>query len=123
MPAILKSDRINYLPKHKRYHYAGALWLPSKRRQYEGEGIMDIIKMISNNKDLISTVASTTGNVIDAVGKTACTTIDTVKKIRELNQRDSVPSSQVEEKKVYHKRAPISFDPAKNGTGFFYLNK
>ena len=81
MPAILKSDRINYLPKHKRYHYAGALWLPSKRRQYEGEGIMDIIKMISNNKDLISSVASTTGNVIDAIGKTAGTTIDTVKRL------------------------------------------
>ena len=89
----------------------GAFYLP--RRQYDGNGIFgDIIKFVSDNKDTIKNIAGVASTIADTVGKVGSTTLDIVKKSREL------------------KRPPAIIDDAMNrvlnssevkGSGFFYV--
>ena len=122
MVFVHDSDKYNYYDKQKRVDlvkysngvkkiYEGtAIYLP--RRIYKRENIFsDIFNFIAKNKDTISNVASAASSVADSVEKIGNTTIDTIKKIKEL-------------------RKPAISDDAMNkvlnasevkGSGFFYV--
>ena len=105
MTILTKADKINYLSKQKtintikygngftRYGqgpsslvFGEALYLPKLR--YNGDGILDSIgSFLINNKDNINAIANTVGTVTDSVGKVAGTTIDIVRKARELKNQ------------------------------------
>ena len=54
---------------------------------YNGENLFgNIIKFISDNKDTISNISNVAGTVADAVSKVGSTTLDLVKKSRELRK-------------------------------------
>ena len=80
-----KVDIIKYSNGVKKIVEGSAFYLP--RRQYNGENLFgDIIKFVSDNKDTISNIAGVAGTVADAVGKVGSTTLDIVKKARELRK-------------------------------------
>ena len=85
MPAILKSDRKHYVArKHYRggRFHGGAAWLPRKR--CDGDGFLDLLKLVVANKDNIMNGAQAVGSIIDTTGKVANTAIDVVKNIKAL---------------------------------------
>ena len=78
-----KVDIIKYSNNVKKIHEGGAFYLP--RRHYDNEGIFsDIIKFVSDNKDTIKNIGGVAASVADTVGKVGSTTLDIVKKAREL---------------------------------------
>ena len=63
----------------------GAFYLP--RRLYDGDGLFnDIVKFVFDNKDTIKNIAGVASSVADTVGKVGSTTLDLVKKSRELRK-------------------------------------
>ncbi len=69
MPIIFECDHNKYIPKKMTKTYSGkALYLP-KSKCKDGDGIMDIFKLIANNKELISEIAGPAGSVLDARSK------------------------------------------------------
>ena len=81
-----KVKTIRYSNGVKKIFEGQAIYLP--RRVYEGENIFgDIFNFIAKNKDTISNVASATSSVVDSIGKIGNTTLDTIKKIKELKNK------------------------------------
>ena len=79
-------DIIKYSNGIKKIHKGGEFYL--LRRQYNGENIYgDIIKFVSDNKDTIKNIAGVASSVADTVNKVESTTLDIVKKARELKNR------------------------------------
>ena len=80
-----KVDIIKYSNGVKKVVEGSAFYLP--RRMYNGENLFgDIIKFVSDNKDVIKNITGVAGTVADAVGKVGSTTLDIVKKARELRK-------------------------------------
>ena len=89
----------------------GAFYLP--KRLYEGESIFgDIVHFIANNKDTISNVASAASSVVDSVGNIGSNTIDVVRKIKELKNKQPITDEAVN--KVLNASEVKS-------SGFFYV--
>ena len=89
----------------------GAFYLP--KRLYEGESIFgDIVHFIANNKDTISNVASSASSVVDSVGNIGSNTIDVVRKIKELKNKQPITDEAVN--KVLNASEVKS-------SGFFYV--
>ncbi len=132
MPIIHKNEMYKYKPKQQlreqikfgngvsNFYDGRSLYLPKKQYYGEGEGqgLGDIIKFVSENKDLIKDIASTAGSVADTVGKVGTNTIDIIKKIKELKQQGI--SNSALEQVLNSKPKEVS---EKKGTGFFYLQK
>ncbi len=136
MVIIHKSEQYKYKPKQQgkeliKYgngiastNNGKALYLPKRQFFSEGQGMLDdTIKFISENKDLIKDVASTVGTVVDSAGKAATTTLDIIKKARELkNQGISNEALQeVLNRKPKSSTQSISQSDQKTGAGFFYI--
>ena len=80
-----KVETIRYSNGVKKIYEGEAIYLP--RRVYEGENIFgDIFNFIAKNKDTITNGASATSSVVDSIGKIGNTTLDTIKKIKELKK-------------------------------------
>ena len=85
------------------------------RRLYDGDGLFDnIVKFESDNKDTIKHIAGVAGTVADAVGKIGTNTIDVVKKIKELKNKQPITNEAIN--KV------LNASEVK-GSGFFYVWK
>ena len=121
MTILTKADKINYLSKQQKINtikYGNgvnrsfsweALYLPKLRY---GDGVLDIIgSFLINNKDTIHAIANTVGTVSDSIGKVAGTTIDIVKKARELKNQGL--SNETAEKFLK--------ETTKTGSGFYYI--
>ena len=81
-----KIELIKYSNGVKTVYNGKAIYLP--RRSYEGDNVFsDIFNFIAKNKDTISNVASGTSSVVDSIGKVGNTTLDLVKKARELKSK------------------------------------
>ena len=86
MPIIFEQDKNKYTPKRLNKTFTGkALYLP-KSKCKDGDGIMDIFKLIANNKDLISSVAGSAGSVIDAGSKLSNLTLDSISKVKDIRK-------------------------------------
>ena len=105
-----KVELIKYSNGVKNIYDGKAIYLP--RRVYEGENVFsDIFNFISKNKDTIGNIASATSSVVDSVGKIGNTTLDTIKKIKELRKpaiTDDVINKVINASEV-------------KGSGFFYV--
>ena len=87
MPIIFEQDKNKYTPKRLNKTCTGkALYLP-KSKCKDGDGIMDIFKLIANNKDLISSVAGSAGSVIDAGSKLSNLTLDSISKVNDIRKK------------------------------------
>ena len=101
-------DIIKYSNIVKKIHEGGAFYLP--RRQHDGENILgDIIKFVSDNKDTIKAITGVTSSVADTIGKAGSTTLDSVKKARELKNRPPAITEEETDKVL------------KAGSGFYYV--
>ena len=101
-------DIIKYSNGVKKIHEGGAFYLP--RRQYDGENIFgDIIKFVSDNKDTIKAITGVTSSVTDTIGKVGSTTLDIVKKARDLKNRPPAITEEATDKVL------------KAGSGFYYV--
>ena len=69
----------------------------------------DIIKFVSDNKDTIKNIAGVASSVSDTVGKVGSTTLDIVKKARELKNCPPAITEEATEKVM------------KAGSGFYYV--
>jgi hypothetical protein len=101
MPPVIvhKHESYKYTPKQRRINeirfgngisnpYDGrSLFLPKKQYYSQGEGLGDIMNFVSENKDLIQNIAGAVGSVVDTVGKVGTTTVDIIRKIKELKQQ------------------------------------
>ena len=106
-----KVDLIKYSNGVKTVYDGSAIYLP--RRLYNGDGLFDnIVKFVSNNRDTIKNIADVAGTVADAVGKIGTNTIDVVKKIKELNNKQPITDEAIN--KVLN-----AFEV--KGSGFFYV--
>ena len=82
-------ELIKYSNGVKNIYDGKAIYLP--KRIYEEENVFsDIFNFIAKNKDTISNVASATSPVVDSVGKISNTTIDTIRKIKEVNNKQPI---------------------------------
>ena len=95
MVIVHQSDKYKYYDKQRKVDIikysnnvkksqcdGGAFYLP--RRLYDGDGLFnDIVKFVSDNKDIIKNIAGVAGTVADSAGKIGTTTLDIVKKARE----------------------------------------
>ena len=105
-----KVKLIKYSNNVKNIFDGKAIYLP--RRIYEGENeFSDIVNFISKNKDTIFNVASAATSVVDSVGKIGNTTLDIVKKARDLKKQ---PITDDAMNKV------LNASEVK-GSGFFYV--
>ena len=146
MTILTKADKINYLSKQQKintikygngvsrngqspnfaFSSGEALYLPKLRYGQGpaftyGDGILDTIgSFLINNKDTINAIANTVGSVSDSIGKVAGTTIDIVKKAREL--RNQGLSNETAEK-ILRERSSESGLSNKSGSGFYYIDK
>ena len=85
------------------------------KRLYDGDGIVgDIINFILKNKDTIGNIASTASSVVDTIGKVGNTTLDLVKKARELKNKQPITDDAMN--KILNAN-----DTPKTGSGFFYV--
>jgi hypothetical protein len=122
MPYLTKVEKANLVPIQQRrekikyglgIHNGKALYLP--RRRIEGESLADIIGFVSRNADTIKNIGSTVGSVANSIGSVAGTTIDVVKKIRELN-RQGIQNTALEKVLAAKKEEP------KQGNGFYLID-
>ena len=106
-----KIELIKYSNGVKTVYNGSAIYLP--RRLYDGDGLFDnIIKFVSDNRDTIKNIAGVAGTVADAVGKIGTNTIDVVKKIKELKNKQPITDEAIN--KV------VNASEVK-GSGFFYV--
>ena len=106
-----KVDIIKYSNGVKKVGDGSAFYLPC--RLYDGNGIFnDIIKFVSDNNETIKNIAGIAGTVADAVGKVGSTTLDIVKKSRELRKPGITDDAMNE---------VLNASEVKNGSGFFYV--
>ena len=81
-----RNDLIKYSNGVTKIHKGSALYLP--RRQYNGENIFtDIVNFVSNNKDTIKKIAEVASTVVDTVGKAGTTTLDIVRKAKDITKK------------------------------------
>jgi hypothetical protein len=125
MTIITKNDKHKYISNYKQIerekvhhglgldnlHIGGVLYVPKKEFYNEGNGIGDIISWIGNNSDTIKNVASTVGSVADVVGKIGSSTIDIIKKVKELKNQN-LTNNALEE-----------VLQSKKGSGFLLIDK
>jgi len=82
MSIVLKYDKKKYIPKEtiriQRKYHVKAIYLP------KGQGIDDLFRFFTQNKDNIKSITDTVGNVSNAVSSIANTTLNTVKGIRDI---------------------------------------
>ena len=146
MPILTKADKINYVPKRLKINtikygnginqsYGGeTLYLPKLMYNgngvdlWSGNGILDTIgSFLLNNKDNISAIANTIGTVGDTICKATGTTIDIIKRARELKQNGL--TNEIAEKilketsdKVLTSNSPENRTlGSKTGNGFYYI--
>ena len=126
MVIVHDSDKYKYFDKQRRVEIikysngikktsfdGGAFYLP--KRLYEGQSIFgDIVHFIANNKDTIANVASAASSVVDSVGKIGSNTIDVVRKIRELKNKQRITDDAMN-------KVLTATDTPKTGSGFFYV--
>ncbi len=139
MPPVIvhKSEAYKYKPKQQmreKIKYRNgvsnlfdgrSLYLPKKQYYSQGEGLGDIINFVSENKDLIKDIAGTVGSVVDTVGKVGTTTVDIIKKIKELKQ-SGISQKAVEDVLRAKSKNEQNKDDVResiNGNGFFLINK
>ena len=72
----------------------------------------DIVNFISKNKYTISNVASATSSLVDSIEKIGNTTLDTIKKIKELKNKQLITDDAMN--KVLNASVV-------KGSGFFYV--
>ena len=98
MVIVHESDKHKYYDKQRKVYIikysngvtksqfdGGAFYLP--RTLYDGDGLFnDIVKFVSDNRDTIKNIAGVVSSVADTVGKVGSTTVDLVKKSRELRK-------------------------------------
>ena len=107
-----KVELIKYSNGVKNVYDGKAIYLP--RRVYEGENVFsDIFNFISKNKDTIGNIASTASSVVDTIGKVGNTTLDLVKRAREL-RKPAISDDAMN--KILN-----ASDSPKTGNGFFYV--
>ena len=107
-----KVELIKYSNRVKNVYDRKAIYLP--RRIYEGENIFsDIVNFILKNKDTIGNIASTASSVVDTIGKVGNTTLDLVKKAREV-RKPAISNDSMN--KILN-----ASDSPKTGSGFFYV--
>ncbi len=118
MPIIFQSDIQNYIPKRLNKTYSGkALYLPG-RKKCDGDGLSDIAKWLTTNKDMITGIAGTAGSVIDAGSKLSSLTLDSISKVKDIRKK-SLENEKLEREAlddVLSKRKPI-----KSGGGFYEI--
>jgi hypothetical protein len=141
-PAILKRDRIRYIPKEAlrmQNKYGGGIGRHSGRAIYlpKGTGIGDLFNFFNANKDAIKSVTDTVSNVASAaasVGKFATDTakgVEEIKAIRQKNlQLSQQPNKAITEnalKNIIENEEGIRADSIKkyirvpkNGSGFYF---
>ncbi len=153
MTAILKSEMYKYFPEEltrQRIKYGNqtididyrmgnglylpkqgkALYLPKKYTK-DGEGIGEIVGWIAKNGPVIKDILGVAAPAINLVGNTAQTigtTVDTIKKIRDINkssgkgleEKMSGISSRALENILNSKTA--SSKKVKEGKGFYFLS-
>ncbi len=131
MPAIVKADRKHYVArKHYRggTFHGGAAWLPRKR--CDGDGFLDLLKLVVANKDNIMNGAQAVGSIIDTTGKVANTAIDVVKNIKALRGNGASSSTlatggSASSNGVYEIPEYLSQNKHAQeqlGQGFYYIN-
>ena len=107
-----KVQSIRYSNGVKNVYDGKAIYLP--RKIYEGENVFsDIVNFISKNKDTIGNIASTASSVVDTIGKVGNTTLDLVRKAKEL-RKPAISDDAMN--KVLN-----ASDSPKTGSGFFYI--
>jgi hypothetical protein len=125
MTIITKNDKHKYISNYKQIerekvhhgsglvnlHIGGVLYVPKKEFYNEGNGIGDIISWIGKNSDTIKNVASTVGSVADVVGKIGSSTVDIIKKVKELKNQN-ITNNALEE-----------VLQSKKGSGFLLIDK
>ena len=106
-------ELIRYSNGVKKIYECEAIYLP--KRLYDGDGIVqNIINFISKNKDSIGNIASTASSVVDTFGKVGNTTLDLVRKARELKNKQPITDDAIN--KILNAN-----DTPKTGNGFFYV--
>ena len=91
----------------------GAIYLLC--RLYDGDGLFnDIVKFVSDNKDTIKNIAGVASSVVDSIGKVGTTTLDIVKKARELKNKQPITDDAIN-------KVLTATDTPKTGSGFFYV--
>ena len=86
----------------------GAFYLP--RMLYDGDGLFnDIVKFVSDNKDTIKAITGVASSVAKTIGKVGSTTLDIVKKARELKNPPPAITEEATDKVL------------KAGSGFYYV--
>ena len=104
---------IKYSNGVKKIYEGQAIYLP--RQLYNGDGIFgDIFNFIAKNKDTISNVSSTASSVADSVWKISSNSVDVVRKIRVLKNKQPITDDAMN--KVLN-----ATDTPKTGNGFFYV--
>ena len=104
--------------------YKGGAFYTPKRLEYTGDGIADIAgsiaSFIANNSDTIKNIASTAGAVVKATGDMANTTIDVVRKARELHKQKL--SDEAIQELLRDKVVPLQQKTeTTSGSGFYFL--
>ena len=106
-----KVDLIKYSNGVKKIYEGQAIYLP--RRLYNGDGLFDnIVKFVSDNRDTIKNIAGVAGTVADSVGKIGSNTIDVVRKIRELKNKQPITDDAMNK---------VLNAVEVKGSGFFYV--
>ena len=127
MVIIHETDKHNYIDKQryneiikysngvKKLHTGNALYLP--RRDYIGTGVLDVIKLVADNKDTIQNVADVASTVVDTVAdsvdKIGTTTLGIVRKIRGQVNKKQEPTTEEALNKV--------LESGTSGNGFYYI--
>ena len=125
MVIVHDSDKYKYFDKQRRVEiikysngvkkiYEGqAIYLP--RRLYNGDGLFDnIVKFLSDNRDTIKNITGVASSVVDTIGKVGNTTLDLVRKARELKNKQPITDDAMN--KILNAN-----DTPKTGSGFFYV--
>ena len=108
-----KVESIRYSNGVKNVYDGKAIYLP--RKIYEGENVFsDIVNFISKNKETIGNIASTASSVVDTIGKVGNTTLDLVRKARELKNKQPITDDAMN--KILN-----ASDTPKTGNGFFFV--
>ena len=108
-----KVELIRYSNGVKKIYEGQAIYLP--RRLYNGDGLFDnIVKFVSDNRDTIKNIAGVESSVVDTIGKVGNTTLDLVRKAREL--KNKLPITNDAMNKILNAN-----DTPKTGSGFFYV--
>ena len=106
-----KVELIKYRNGVKNIYDGKAIYL--RRHLYNSDGLFnDIVKFVSDNKDIIKNIAGVAGTVADSVGKIGTSTLDIVKKARELKNKQPITDDAIN--KVLN-----AYEV--KGSGFFYV--